>query len=227
MTRLRVRSGADIELADAFGAPGCPLCRERRRTEAAYLESILSESVNDVAFRGELDGARGFCARHSRAVLDADRARAGSVGASILLRATLVARLRDVEAAARARGWSRPRKVAEARRPPACPACQRVAAADMRSVETIVRLAEDDAWAEAARSAPFCLAHLVALMDVRPVPAWWPPIEADHVERLRSLRDRLERFAHASAHERRHLQTDDQRASVDDAAALLGGSSGD
>jgi len=226
MTRLRVRSGADIHLADAFDAPGCPLCRERRRTEAAYLESILSESVNDVAYRQGLDAARGFCGRHARAFLDADRARAGSLGASILLRATLVARLRDVEAAADARGRSRARKVADARRPPACPACERVVLADGRSVETVVRLSEDPAWAEAAAGAPFCLDHLLALMDVRPVPASWPAIEARHVERLQELRDRLERFAHASAHDRRHLQTDDQRASVDEAADLLAGRHG-
>lgn len=223
MTRLHVRSGADIHLADAFDAPGCPLCRERRRTEAAYLESILSESVNDIAYRQGLDAARGFCGRHARAFLDADRARAGSLGAAILLRATLVARLRDVEVAAQARGWSRARKVADARRPPACPACERVVVADGRSVETVVRLAEDPAWAEAASSAPFCLDHVLALMDVRPVPAWWPTIEGRHVARLRTLRDRLDRFAHASAHDRRHLQTDDQRASVDEAADLLAG----
>ncbi len=118
MTRLRVRSGADIHLADAFDAPGCPLCRERRRTEAAYLESILSESVNDVAYRQGLDAARGFCGRHARAFLDADRARAGSLGASILLRATLVARLRDVEAAAE-RAWQVPRTQGRGRAPPA------------------------------------------------------------------------------------------------------------
>ncbi len=224
MSRLRVRSGADIQLADAFDAPGCPLCRERRRTEAAYLESILAESVNDVGYRQDLDAARGFCGRHSRAFLDADRARSGSLGASILLRATLVARLRDIEIATHARGWSRARKVADARRPPACPACERVVIADGRSVETVVRLTEDPAWAEAASTAPFCLDHVLALMDVRPVPAWWPAIEARHVERLHALQDRLGRFAHASAHDRRHLQTDDQRASVDEAADLLAGS---
>jgi predicted kinase len=223
MARLRVRSGADIHLADAFDAPGCPLCRERRRTEAAYLESILSESVNDVTYRQGLDAARGFCGRHCRAFLDADRARAGSLGAAILLRATLIARLRDIEAAVGAGGWSRSRRVADARRPPACPACERVVIADGRSVETVVRLTEDPAWAEAAAGAPFCLDHVLALMDVRPAPAGWSAIEASHVVRLRTLRDRLERFAHASAHDRRHLQTDDQRQSVDEAADVLGG----
>jgi hypothetical protein len=223
MPPLRVRSGADINLADAFGLPGCPLCRERRRTEAAYLESILSESVNDIPFRQAFDEARGFCARHARAVLDADRARAGSLGASILLRATLVARLRDVEAATTARGWSRSRRVADARRPPACPACERVTTADERSVETVVRLAADDDWAEAAAVAPVCLAHLLALMDVRPVPPTWAAVEARQVARLEKLGDRLAAYAHASAHDRRHLQTDDQRASVDEAADVLGG----
>ena len=223
MAPLRVRSGADINLADAFSLPGCPLCRERRRTEAAYLESILSESVNDIPFRQAFDEARGFCARHARAVLEADRARAGSLGASILLRATLVARLRDVEAATTARGWARSRRVAEARRPPACPACERVATADARSVETVVRLTKDDDWAEAAAAAPVCLAHLLALMDVRPVPPTWAAVEARQVARLEALRDRLGAFAHASAHDRRHLQTDDQRASVDEAADVLGG----
>jgi hypothetical protein len=224
MPQLPVRSGADINLADAFGLPGCPLCRERRRTEAAYLESILSESVNDIPVRQALDEARGFCARHARARLDADRARSGGLGASILLRATLVARLPGIEAAAGARGWSRSRRVADARRPPACPACERVATADARSVETAVRLTADDAWAAAAATAPFCLAHLLALMDVRPVPPSWARVEAGQMTRLHALRDRLEAFAHASAHDRRQLQTDDNRAAVDEAADLLGGS---
>ena len=93
-------------------------------------------------------------------------------------------------------------------------------------METVVRLAEDPAWAHAAAGAPFCLDHLLALMDIRPVPDWWPAIEARHVERLQALRDRLEGYAHASAHDRRHLQTDDQRASVDEAADLLAGRHG-
>jgi hypothetical protein len=101
-----------------------------------------------------------------------------------------------------------------------------VAESDAGVVDGLVRLAEDAPWAEAIGSAPFCLDHLVALVDRRSVPAWWPPIEERQLERLRALRDRLERFAHASAHDRRHLQTPDQVASVDEAADLLGGGAG-
>ena len=57
------------------------------------------------------------------------------------------------------------------------------------------------------------------------MPAWWPAIEGRQLKRLHELRDRLDRFAHASAHDRRHLQTPDQVASVDEAADLLGGPS--
>src|SRR5262249_25156092 len=129
MTRLPVRTGADVHLADAFDRPGCPLCRERDRTEAAYLESILAESGHDVPFRRALDEGRGFCGRHAALVLDADRRRSGSLGAAILLRATLTARLPELEAANATRGWSRARRVAEAARPPDCPACARNASA--------------------------------------------------------------------------------------------------
>ncbi len=223
MTRLPVRTGADMHLADAFGRPGCPLCRERARTEAGYLESILAETVNDVGFRGDLDAARGFCPAHSRAILAADRRRAGSLGAAILLRASLTARLRDLEAVHAADRRARARRSAEARQPVDCPVCRRCARSDAAAVGGLVNLAEDAAWAEAVAAAPFCLDHLARLMDHSPVPSWWAAIEARQLVRLRELRDRLEGYAHASAHDRRHLQTDDQRASVDEVADLLGG----
>jgi len=223
MTRLPARTGADVHLGDAFARSGCPLCRERARQEAAYLESILAESVNDIPFRQALDAGRGFCASHSRAVLEADRRRSGSLGAAILLRATLVTRLRELEAIHVASGRTRRRRVDRAARPAACPACRRLAESDAWVVEGLVALTEDAAWAAAVASAPFCLDHVLALVDRREAPAWWPPIEARQLDRLRGIRDRLEAFAHASAHDRRHLQTDDQRAAVDEAADLLGG----
>jgi hypothetical protein len=223
MQQLPVRTGADVHLADAFRKPGCPLCRERSRQERAYLESILAESVLDVGFRTRLDSARGFCASHCRALLGHDRRGAGSLGASILLRASLAVRLRELEAVHADTGRGRGRRAAEAGRRPACPACERVGASDQVLTEGLVALCADGGWAAAASVAPFCLDHLVALMGRRAAPAWWLPVERRQLERLRDLQDRLDGFAHASAHDRRHLQTDAQRASVDEAADLLGG----
>lgn len=223
MSRLPVHSGSDIHLADAFGQPGCPLCRERARTESAYLESILAESVNDVGFRATLDTARGFCPAHARAVLDADRRRAGSLGAAILLRATLAVRLRELEAAHAAGGRTRSKRLEAATLPPSCPACDCVARAEASVLDSLVRLTAAEPWAEAAASAPFCLDHLVRLSSHRPSSAAWPAIEARQLDRLRLLRDDLDGYAHASSHDRRHLQTDAHRAAPDRAADLLDG----
>jgi len=223
MQTLPVRTGADVHLAEAFAKSGCPLCRERGRMERAYLESVLAESVLDVGFRTRLDAARGFCARHCNALLGHDRRGSGSLGASILLRATLAVRLRELEAVHDDGGRGRGRKAAAAARPPSCPACGRVQASDEVLAEGLVALCADPAWAAAAAVAPFCVDHLAALMDRRSAPAWWLPVEQRQLERLRDLRDRLDGFAHASAHDRRHLQTDAQRASVDEADDLLAG----
>ncbi len=212
-----------MHLADAFGQPGCPLCRERARTEAAYLESILAESVNDVPFRQALDAARGFCGRHAAEVLDADRRRAGSLGAAILLRATLAPRLRELETAASSNGRGRARRVQDAARPPACPACERAARMDASVAESAVLHTADPAWADAVAAAPVCLDHLLALMAVRSAPPAWAGVEARQLARLTELRDRLDGYAHTSSQDRRQRQTAAQRASPDEAAAVLAG----
>jgi hypothetical protein len=220
---LPVRSGADIHLADAFALPGCPLCRERERTAAAFVEAILAESVNDVGFRLALDAARGFCGPHARVILDADRRRAGSLGAAILLRATLRIRLAELEAAHGHRGRTRAKRMEAVARAPACPVCARIATTDRTLVDSVIRLVSDSAWSAAAGSAPFCLEHLVALAVQGSNAPAWPAIEAAQLARLRDLDEALAGYAHASSQDRRHLLTDAQRASVDAAADVLAG----
>ena len=214
---------ADVHLADAFAGPGCPLCVEVARADTQWLESILSESVNDIPFRQAFEASRGFCRRHAREALDADRRRAGGLGASILLRATLVSRLREIEAAHATGGRTRSRRAEQAARPPACPGCAREASTDAWLGSAVVRLAADPAWSEAVASAPICLDHVLALLRERGGSPGWAAAEARQVERLRGLRDLLEGFAHTSSHDRHHLQTDEQRAAVDLAANLLAG----
>ena len=224
--RLPVHSAADVHLADALGRAACPVCGEVARADGQWLGSILAESVNDIGFRGSFHTARGFCRRHAREVLDADRRRAGSLGAAILLRASLVARLGELEAAHEARGWTRSRRAEEAARPPACPGCAREGATTTWVVGALVRLAADEAWSAAVGAAPFCLDHLGLLLRERVASLGWAAAEARQMERLRDLRDLLEGFAHTSSHDRRHLQTEAQRAAVDAAADLLAGDTG-
>jgi hypothetical protein len=93
-------------------------------------------------------------------------------------------------------------------------------------LDGLAHQAADPDWAAAISTAPFCLEHLVGLLSCRPATGAWGDIETRQLERLRDLRDLLERFAHASSHDRSHLQTDAQRASVDAVASLLSGDRG-
>ncbi|MDP2349571.1 MAG: hypothetical protein Q8M74_00235, partial [Chloroflexota bacterium] len=196
------------------------------RTEAAYLESVLAGSVNDVAFREALHAGRGMCAVHCRAVLDADRRRSGSLGAAILLRAILTTRLRDLDAARATSGRTRARRLSEAARPPSCPACARLVRSDAGLLEGLAALMADPAWSAAMASAAFCLEHLVGLLARRPATGSWSDVESRQLERLRDLGDRLDGFAHTSSHDRADLQTDEQRAALDTVADLLAGRRG-
>ena len=127
MVRLPARDIGDVRLADHVEAGGCPICAARADAIARFIDAMLWESVNDVAFRRELDAARGFCEPHSGAVLAADRAQSGSaLGASILFRAVLTIRLREAERAASATGRTR-RDRRGTRRFRACPSAPRAA----------------------------------------------------------------------------------------------------
>ncbi len=218
---LPATSVADVHLADSFAGPGCPMCAEVARANTQWLESILSESVNDIPFRLAFDASRGFCRRHARETLDADRRRSGSLGAAILLRASLGPRLREIEAAHATRGRTRSRRAEDAARRPACPGCARDAATEAWLASAVVRLAAVPAWSVAAGEAPFCLGHLIALLRERDGSPGWQAAEEHQVARLRGLCDLLDGYAHTSSHDRRHLQTDEQRAAVDLAADLL------
>lgn len=224
MPDLPVHSGADARLADAFSKPGCPLCRLRADRERTYMASILSEFVNDVPFRAQLDRARGFCEAHVHGLVDADRRGSGGLlGPAILFHAVLRLRLREAAEAHRTKGRSRSKRIAEARTPARCPICVETRRADVVTVAGLVNLAADPAWAQAAASADVCLDHLLAMMSEPPSTAGWAQVEAQQLARLRQLNEALESFVHRSSHDRRHLITDEERASLAAAARVLGG----
>ena len=68
----------DIRLSDAFAAGGCPVCAVRSRSERAMLDSIIAEHVLDIPFRADLERKRGFCRRHVRELVAADRRGSGA-----------------------------------------------------------------------------------------------------------------------------------------------------
>ncbi len=225
--QLPARSLADVKLAELFDGSGCPLCLQGSRSASGYIRAFLYESVVDVGFRRDLDRSRGFCQPHTRQVLAVNRSEAGgTLGASILFAAILATRERELEALLGTGPRARAKRAGEAARPPACPVCRVEGESVATAIQSLHRLATDEAWERALGQAPFCLDHLVAIAAGRPAGGSWDRIERGQAARIRDVRQRLDRFAKHSSHDRRHRLTDDERRAADDAAGLLGGQPG-
>jgi hypothetical protein len=160
-------------------------------------------------------------------VLGAERGGGGgTLGSSILFEAVLAVRVAELRSVHESRGRGRGRRIEAAARPPACPVCAAGTAAASRFVGTALSRAAEPSWQDALGSAAFCLDHFVLVMAAARPSDEWRAIEARQLARVEALRARIESFAHRSAHDRRHLITDEERRSADEAAALLGGGRG-
>lgn len=91
------------------------------------------------------------------------------------------------------------------------------------ALHRLVERASDPAWATAMAAIPFCLDDLGALLAITGDAAAMAPVTDAQLARLASLERRLDGYAHHSAHDRRHLLTDDERSAVAEAARVLGG----
>jgi hypothetical protein len=219
---------ADVPVADAVAAPGCPVCTLRRRAEATEIRSLLWENVNDVRIRAELDRAGGYCPRHTRAVRAASREQSGPpIGAAILYQAILRQRLSALEAAGSSSG-RRGRRGSRAADldPPRCPVCRTIDGAAARAIDALIARLGDERWVVALGHAEFCLDHLTATWgaaEAARADEGWRLVAQAQIERIESIRARLEAYAHHNSADRRHLLTIHERAAVEQAERLLAG----
>src|SRR6187402_2016148 len=77
------RHAGEHDLIEAFGQPGCPVCRLSTEAVDAYLTSVCYEQVNDLDLREQLRTAGGFCRAHAERFL---RQRHGQLAAAIVYR---------------------------------------------------------------------------------------------------------------------------------------------
>ena len=221
--QLPSRDLVDVRLAAAIKLGGCAVCAVRTRSERATLDAIIAERVLDIGFREGLERDHAFCRRHALGLLEADRRGSGILGSSILFGAIVERRAAALRTALSARGRSRRQRLATARRRPPCLACDQGTSAVEIALARLVERSMDPAWAAMLLEIPFCLDDLGALLAAAGDEAAFAPIAEHHLARLEDVRVRLEGYAHHSAHDRRHLLTDDERAAAHEAARLLGG----
>jgi hypothetical protein len=87
------KSAGYYDLRQAFGEPGCALCRLLANHADSYIDKTLWELVNDIDGRAELNRARGYCNQHAWLLV-----RYGaSLGAAILMDGVIGALLQIVE----------------------------------------------------------------------------------------------------------------------------------
>ena len=80
------RHAGEHDLIEAFGQPGCPVCRLATEAVDAYLTSVCYEQVNDLDLRAQLRTAGGFCRAHAERFI---RQRLGQLAAAIVYRDVL------------------------------------------------------------------------------------------------------------------------------------------
>jgi hypothetical protein len=80
------RHAGEHDLIEAFGQPGCPVCRLATEAVDAYLTSVCYEQVNDLDLREQLRTAGGFCRAHAERFI---RQRLGQLAAAIVYRDVL------------------------------------------------------------------------------------------------------------------------------------------
>jgi hypothetical protein len=226
--RLPARDFEEIRLAEALERGLCPVCDARQEASWAALRGLAREGATDRGLRDRMDEGLGFCQAHSAGLSKMELLQTSSqLATAVLLDAVLRRRLATMrklsgaDAAAQGRGVS---SLAE----PRCPVCARTAEASRTTLERLLALSADGAWAAALGAGEFCLDDLLAMWSAaatgpKELQARWASILAAQLRRLESLQKTLAEYAHNSTADRRQLITPEQQAAGTAAIRLFGG----
>lgn len=163
-----------FKLTDAFGRPGCPVCRCVDDDSRGYLDALLYEQVTDPDMRRAIRASWGFCNWHTWMLLELENA---IFGAAILYEDLVQLVLRRTEqlgGSQERRGWfatlmrrkRRPAVVEGYRGRAACSACATAVDTEHRCLETLVRFINDDNFrAACAGSDGLCVPHLLTAVE--------------------------------------------------------------
>lgn len=167
-----------FDLLDAFAESGCPICRLGLRSVDRFLDAMNYDSVNDPAFRKQLNDARGFCNIHAYQWLE----NAFVLGTAEIYRdviATIATDLRGLSQhapgmAARLSSLlgssdtgSRPEPVSAATA--SCPACAHLAETEQVLTRTLVQELQKPEFRERyEHSSGLCRPHLGPALEAAP-----------------------------------------------------------
>lgn len=198
---MLIKPPSRTDLHESYATAGCPVCGLLQRSERRYIDATLYEHVTDVQWRGDVRAARGFCALHTRDILDVGRSALGVslVTADILktLRAALATTSNNGGALGRLRSaFGAGGSGAAALRPQQpCPICAYLADLGAVYIDALLDdLMTSDGVAAYEHSVGLCLPHFVRAAErggagVDPLKAHqaraWASLEAELNEFIR------------------------------------------
>ena len=168
--KLRRHAG-EHDLIEAFGQPGCPVCRLTTESVDAYLTAVCYEQVNDLDLREQLRSAGGFCRAHAERFL---RQRLGQLASAIVYRDVLSTARKRIAASAGQRARSKLAALLGGRAGrrelaggPRCPGCEVEVDADRRYLEILHKRLPEQAVLDQYRAGDgLCLPHLDQALQV-------------------------------------------------------------
>jgi hypothetical protein len=158
------RHAGEHDLIEAFGQPGCPVCRLATEAVDAYLTSVCYEQVNDLDLREQLRTAGGFCRPHAERFI---KQRLGQLAAAIVYRDVLNTARKRIAAGNGGGGRSKlaalfgGRGRRDARNAPPCPGCEAESEAEGRYLGVLRKRLSDPAVRQKYEAGDgLCLPHI-------------------------------------------------------------------
>ena len=160
-----------VELREAMGRWGCPLCRLSIKAEHAFIASLSYERVLDINTRDALKASRGLCESHTRYW---QHLQGSALGIAIVYRISVLDLLRDtdvdkVRPASLFRRRDRAGELSEQLETHApCPACEIGAGTVQRFGTLLLQDIDDQAMQRSLlASGGLCLPHLRTTLQLR------------------------------------------------------------
>jgi hypothetical protein len=158
------RHAGEHDLIEAFGQPGCPVCRLATEAVDAYLTSVCYEQVNDLDLREQLRTAGGFCRPHAERFV---KQRLGQLAAAIVYRDVLNTARKRLAAGNGGAGRSKLAALfgglgrRDGRTLPPCPGCEAESEAEGRYLGVLRKRLPDPAVRQKYEAGDgLCLPHI-------------------------------------------------------------------
>ena len=212
MTRKPGKHTSYYELRDAQRKAGCAICRLAYRGADRYLDSILYEAVLDPQVRQRLTDSRGFCARHTRMLLQKP---GRALGIALIYRDIL----RDIADSAQATEPSKLRTLWRRLRgdrgqsasqivhdwSDECPACVIEERTARRHINLLLAHLQDEELFEAyAEGEGLCLPHFLQAIALASDSETWRLLVTPQIDRYRHMLSELDEFIRKRDHRFEH-----------------------